>query len=87
MKITSLIKRLTSSLKEWKSEGYPVVSKEVLKERLSLCRSCEWWQELAKSNIARCRKCGCSSGKLLMGTSRCPLNPPKWKQDTSGKNK
>ena len=67
-----------SAMKSWQSAGRPVVNKKVWNERLSICRSCDWWQEIAQTKIARCKKCGCSSAKLLLGTSKCPLNPPKW---------
>lgn len=80
MKFIDLAKNLSNALKKWKSQGYPVVTKGVLNERLELCRDCKWWQELGNSTLARCRACGCSSAKLLMGTTRCPLNPPRWKE-------
>jgi hypothetical protein len=67
-----------NAMKSWQQAGRPVVSKTIWNERLAICRGCEWWQEVAKTKIARCKKCGCSSAKLLLGTSKCPLNPPKW---------
>lgn len=73
-----LAKNLTKSLIEWQQAGRPVVSSEQWKTRINICRGCEYWQEVGESQIARCKKCGCSSGKLLLSTSRCPLNPPKW---------
>lgn len=73
-----MAKNLAKSLVEWQRAGRPVVSKEQWNKRISICRGCEFWQEVGESQIARCRKCGCSSGKLLLSTSRCPLNPPKW---------
>ena len=62
----------------WQKHKDQLLQKQVWNERLAICRGCEWWQEIAKTQIARCRKCGCSSAKLLLGTSKCPLNPPKW---------
>jgi hypothetical protein len=76
--IKSVAGNFLSSLITWQNAGRPVVSKSVWDYRLSTCRSCKWWQEIAKTKIARCKKCGCSSAKLLLGTSKCPLNPPKW---------
>ncbi|MAG59878.1 hypothetical protein CMO96_03775 [Candidatus Woesebacteria bacterium] len=77
----SLAKRLGSALLEWQKGGRPVVSKETMKKRLTICRDCEWWSELGKSKWAMCKACGCTSLKLLMGTSQCPLNPPRWKKE------
>lgn len=73
-----LAKNLTTSLLAWQKAGRPVVNSEQWNERIKICRGCEFWQEVGTTNIARCKKCGCSSGKLLLATSRCPLNPPKW---------
>ena len=75
-------KNFIKAMQNWQKAGRPVVSKTVWNKRLATCRGCSWWQELAKTKIARCRKCGCSSAKLLLGTSRCPLNPPKWDVET-----
>lgn len=73
-----LAKNLAKSLVEWQQAGRPVVNAEQWKNRISICRGCEFWQEVGETQVARCKKCGCSSGKLLLATSRCPLNPPKW---------
>lgn len=73
-----LAKNLAKSLVEWQQAGRPVVNAEQWKNRVSICRGCEYWQEVGETQVARCKKCGCSSGKLLLATSRCPLNPPKW---------
>ena len=74
-----LAKNLSQSLIAWNKAGRPIVSTTQWDYRLSICRGCEFWQEVGKTQIARCKKCGCSSGKLLLATSSCPLNPPKWK--------
>lgn len=69
---------LTRSLIEWQKSGRPVVTSEQWNKRLTICRGCQYWSEIKSTQIARCLKCGCSSGKLLLSTSKCPLNPPKW---------
>jgi hypothetical protein len=74
-----LAKNLSQSLIAWNKAGRPIVSTTQWDYRLSICRGCEFWQEVGKTQIARCKKCGCSSGKLLLATSSCPLSPPKWK--------
>ena len=76
-----LANNLTTALIEWQRAGRPVVTSEQWNKRLSICRGCEYWSEIMKTKIAKCRKCGCSSGKLLLSTSRCPLNPPKWLEE------
>jgi hypothetical protein len=81
--IKSVAGNFISSMKAWQSAGRPVVTKKIWNERLNICRNCEYWQEIAHTKIARCKRCGCSSAKLLLGTSKCPLNPPKWESVTS----
>tara|TARA_B100002019_G_C21237313_1_gene583475 strand:- start:551 stop:901 length:351 start_codon:yes stop_codon:yes gene_type:complete len=73
-----LANNLSKALVEWQRAGRPVVTSEQWNKRLSICRGCEYWQEIKQTKVARCLKCGCSSGKLLLSTSKCPLNPPKW---------
>lgn len=74
-----LAKNLSQSLVAWNKAGRPIVNTVQWDYRISICRQCEFWQEVGKTQVARCKKCGCSSGKLLLATSSCPLNPPKWK--------
>lgn len=73
-----LAKNLKNSLISWHKAGYPVVTRDEWSRRLAICRSCNYWEEFKKTQVARCNKCGCSSGKLLLKTSKCPLTPPKW---------
>ena len=76
--ILNLAKNLSSALIQWNRAGRPTVNNEQWNKRLNICRQCQFWQEVGNSQVARCKKCGCSSGKLLLSTSKCPLNPPKW---------
>lgn len=69
---------LKHSLDVWTKSRRPVVSASQWSKRLSICRGCQFWMENTKTKVAKCMKCGCSSGKLLLATSNCPLNPPKW---------
>lgn len=76
-----LAKNLVTAMATWQRAGRPIVTSEQWNKRITICRGCPHWQEIRKSNIARCKKCGCSSGKLLLATSKCPLNPPKWREE------
>ena len=75
---TDLPTNLAHSLISWTRAGRPVVTAEQWNSRLSICRGCQFWSESKTNNSAKCMKCGCGSGKLLLTQSRCPLNPPKW---------
>ena len=75
--MTTLRKRITSfsdEISKWKSEGYPLVSKERYDRRLECCKRCEFYKDLPVGGI--CLKCGCYSVKLWLQTSNCPIN--KW---------
>lgn len=69
---------LAQSLLAWTKSGRPVVNAKQWETRLSICRSCTFWSENRNTNVAKCMKCGCGSGKLLLTSSKCPLTPPKW---------
>ena len=74
-----LPKNLANSLVAWRKSNRPVVTGHQWNERLRVCRGCSHWMENKSTNMAKCMKCGCSSGKLLLASSNCPLSPPKWK--------
>ena len=74
----NLPKNLAHSLISWKKSGRPVEESNQWNNRISICRSCSHWTENTQTNYAKCTKCGCGSGKLLLASSKCPLNPPKW---------
>lgn len=57
----------------WIVKGVPVSSSVVAKERMDLCKACEFFDH----NSARCRKCGCfMNAKVHMETAACPIG--KW---------
>tara|TARA_X000000950_G_C13798202_1_gene612358 strand:+ start:172 stop:768 length:597 start_codon:yes stop_codon:yes gene_type:complete len=70
---------LANSLISWQKSNRPVVSASQWSHRLSICRGCQFWMENTQTKMAKCMKCGCGSGKLLLAGSNCPLQPPKWK--------
>lgn len=63
--------------KEWMENGFPTASKQQLDNRLSICKSCEFWDRFGFGGTGKCKKCGCSTqAKLRMATSKCPID--KW---------
>lgn len=73
----NLSNNLRNSLLHLYTSGQPVVTATEWDYRIMRCRSCEYWEE-PSIKLARCVKCGCSSGKLLLKTNHCPLPSPKW---------
>lgn len=62
------------------AKGRPIrVEPAVYRERLEICRSCQFNSQ-APSGV-RCTKCGCGGLKLELATERCPLDPPRWQAD------
>ena len=54
-------------------DGFNIVSDEKKQERLDICRSCEFINDINMS----CKKCGCSLGiKTSWRTTSCPIG--KW---------
>ncbi len=72
--------RLRKELTAWVKKGAPRASKEVRAQRLSICEACEYYKEDGNFGLGECMApgCNCSRVKLWLGSSRCPLNPPKW---------
>lgn len=56
-----------------------VATQQTVESRLSICRSCEFWDSSGFGGSGRCSICGCSTyAKLRLAASICPLDPPKW---------
>jgi len=68
------------SMAQWVKAGMKVVPQEILAQRRGLCEACSYWQGDSAYGMGRCRKCGCSGVKLYLVSTRCPLEPPKWRQ-------
>lgn len=52
-------------------------TEEEREERLSVCRTCEFWNQAAFGGGGRCSKCGCSTQlKLKRASESCPIG--KW---------
>lgn len=78
----------TRSMMSWAGSGFKVVSYEEFKARYSICSGapatetepgkpqCEYFGTFSGFGLTRCRKCGCSSLKLYIKNSTCPIN--KW---------
>lgn len=72
---TNLIK----STIDWaKKDKFNTVSPEVFNQRKEICLNCDKWDKTGFNGIGKCGVCGCSTGKLYIPSSRCPLDPPKW---------
>jgi hypothetical protein len=76
---TKLI-RLKGELLLWRAAGYPKAPKSTRRARLAICRACSYYNRAGNLFFGECQApgCGCTRAKLALGTSSCPLKPPKW---------
>lgn len=76
--IAEMAVNFTGAVSRWVTAGMPVVAKEEFDRRLAICRGCEFWDENARMGLGKCNApgCGCSKGKLMLATERCPIK--KW---------
>lgn len=84
-KLPSLIaqaRNWSADTTKWVAAGRPEVNDEEYERRKAICRGCDFRDALADI----CTRCGCPLHQTLLGdklrraTSRCPLEPPKWKE-------
>ena len=84
-----LVARYLGKLSQWLVSGAPKRSEAGIAAARAACEACEYFQPDNKRGGGTCSKCGCGCGgsrPLLMNkwawaTERCPLTPPKWKEE------
>ena len=71
--------RVVSPMKLESHAQASMATQQTVESRLSICRSCEFWDSSGFGGSGKCSKCGCSThAKLRLAASTCPLDPPKW---------
>ena len=68
------MKNFQHAILEWGKAGFPVVTKELFEARIDICRHCPDWDESARFGMGKCAVCGCTTLKLWLVTSKCPIN-------------
>jgi hypothetical protein len=77
--LTEQVKTFTGSVVGWAKSGFDLVDNDTFSNRLSICKGCEFWDEIGFGKTGKCKKCGCSTqAKLRLPNERCPLIPAKW---------
>lgn len=61
------------------------VEQEELQYRLSVCRSCDLWDEIGNMGLGKCNHSGCGCTRLKHGfaTEKCPLGKWNYKKETN----
>lgn len=69
--LQNMAKNLIQDGVKWVSAGMQMAKSEVAEQRLSICKTCEFFAG------SRCSKCGCQMRvKTTLATSSCPIG--KW---------
>ena len=76
MNLAGMVKGFVGSMGQWIAQGAPVVTPEQFESRAGICLDCPRWDRAAFGGRGRCLECGCSSMKLYLATSSCPVG--KW---------
>ena len=81
--IAELATRAAEALGRWAIAGFKVCSEEQVANRLSICRSCEYFDEKARLGLGKCKApgCGCTKLKLHLATESCPQG--KWHTESN----
>lgn len=84
--LPTLAVRVVGELGRWIAAGAPKATADLIEKRRAICAACPHWDATAFAGTGRCthQKCGCSSAKHHLPTSRCPMG--QWealKSDTS----
>ena len=73
-----MAQNLFKSLEGWAKNGFPVANEKLINKRRSICLSCSFWDNKARSGLGKCNhsKCGCTRIKWWLETEKCPAG--KW---------
>ncbi len=66
-------KNFMNAVTEFTSSGFQLVSDEQYASRKKICDGCVYFDPKGFAGVGRCKKCGCSSYKLNMASSSCPM--------------
>jgi hypothetical protein len=69
---SDLVRNFSAAVGRWLKAGFPVVSGDLYRARLSTCRTCPHWDGKAFAGSGKCRLCGCAKSKLWLATEACP---------------
>lgn len=63
-----------SALARSAKDGFKTVHREIFEERLTLCRGCPYWSDVARIGTGKCShpECGCTKLKLHLASQSCP---------------
>jgi hypothetical protein len=74
--LPTLAVRAAKEVGQWIASGAPKADPELIAQRRAICQECPHWDAAAFAGTGRCmhNKCGCTSAKHHMPTSKCPMS-------------
>jgi hypothetical protein len=74
----SKIQKFSAAFFKWVKSGFPKRTKDQIRECLSVCSACSFWNNKGNLGLGECThpKCGCTRFKPQWATEDCPIN--KW---------
>ncbi|MEM3063387.1 MAG: hypothetical protein QW303_07580 [Nitrososphaerota archaeon] len=80
--------RFLKELKHWQDNNMPLRKKENIVQIFDICKNCEHFEHKYQ-DTGHCKICGCRLtsdqeflNKIAWATTKCPLDPPKWTEET-----
>lgn len=71
--MTQQLASFLQAITAWASAGFKMATPQQVQQRIEVCQSCEHWKPDGAFGMGRCMKCGCTSMKLALATSACPI--------------
>jgi hypothetical protein len=62
-----------AAMSDFAGSGFKRVTAQQLAERKAICAGCKFFDPAGYAGAGKCKKCGCSSYKLDIAASRCPM--------------
>lgn len=71
-------RRLMMAFRRWNREGRKLSTRDVRRQRKTICDACPYWNAKGNLGLGECRApgCGCTRAKVWLASETCPLK--KW---------
>jgi len=77
--MSKVVRKYMDSVQRLVESGTKLVDKSEWNRRLSICKSCEKYEQYNGGPVFKCTQCGCPGFKFMVEGSKCPLRKPKWR--------
>lgn len=72
--VSAIASNFFAALVRTAKDGFKTVPQATFEERLTICRSCPYWDDKARLGVGKCNhpECGCTKLKLHLASQVCP---------------